>query len=150
MRANPVVVAATDELALRMAPRLRALDCREVRAHEDPLEVIRGTLAVSSQAWCWLIAGEPACMFGTSTRSLVGDRAFVWLLATDAINCDRRTFWLGSKLAVRHLLSTFPALEGWVDARFEPSVRWLEKLGFRLGEPDFTHGIPLRYFEVTR
>lgn len=150
MRPNPVVVRATDELAVLMAPHLRLVDCREIRANADPLAIIRGSLAMSSHAWAWMRDGEPACMFGVCPRSLAGGVGVAWLLATDAIRLDLRTFLLGSRLVLDHMLAIYPRLEGAVDARFIDSVRWLERLGFQISEPRDFRGVPFRPFEVTR
>lgn len=150
MRHPPVLVQATDELAKRMAPRIRMVDCREMREETDPLEMARGSLAASSHAWCWLIDGEPACMFGVAPKSILGGEAYVWLLATDAIKCDRRTFWLGSQIMLDHLLSLYPKLEGYVDARFSESVRWIRRLGFRVKPMRIIRGVPFHHFEVSR
>lgn len=144
-----MVVPATDELAVRMAPRLRMVDCHEIR-EQDPLATIRGSLVKSAHAWCWLIDGEPACMFGAAPRSIIGGEALVWFLATDAINLDRRTFWVGSQAAVDALLDIYPKLEGYVDARFVASVRWIRRLGFRVDPMRVVRGVPFHHFEVNR
>lgn len=150
MRANPIVVPATDELAIRMAPRLRLVDCRELRANVDPLAITRENLAVSTHAWAWIIDGEPACMFGVIPQSIAGGVGVAWFLSTDLVRTDLRTFLLGSRLVVDHLLAIYPRIEGVVDARFTESVRWLARIGFKLGAPVEFRGVPFRHFYVVR
>lgn len=150
MRANPVVERATEEHAIAMAPRLRLIDCREVRAHLDPLDVTLGAVRQSSHAWTWLVEGRPVCMFGVVPRDILGGVGMAWLLSTDDIALDRRTFLLGSKVALAELLKIYPTLEGYVDARFTQSVRWLTRLGFVLHDARDYAGVPLRYFKVRR
>lgn len=150
MRANPVVIKATDPLAVRMAPRLRLVDCLEIRDHADPLAVIRQSLAGASHAWAWMIDGEPACIFGVSPRSLVGGTAFAWFLATDAIATDLRTFLLGSREMVRMMQGLYPRIEGMVDARYTQSVRWIRRLGFQFGDTIAHNGIPVLTFTLER
>lgn len=151
MRANPVIVPATEELALRMAPQLVVDDCRELRAGVSREEISISAVRESTAAWAWILDGEPACLFGVVPRSIMGSRtATVWLLATPAIRRDLRTFWLGSKFMVEHLLARFPRLEGFVDERFGASCRWVLKLGFKVGPPTSYGGTPLRYFVMER
>lgn len=152
MRTNPVVVSATDEHAVALAPRLRMIDCTEIREDRDPLAVVRDSLARSTHAWTWLVDGVPVCMWGVAPRSILGGAAWVWFLASDAIiDCDRRTFLVGSRAIVRSLLDIYPRLEGYVDERFAPSVRWIRKMGFRLGAR-FVHpaGVPFCHFVKER
>lgn len=143
MRANPVVLRATEEHAIRIAPRLRGFDAPEVKV--DPVEVLRGCLAHSSHAWTWFLEGEPACMFGATSRSVLGGVGALWLVTTDAIRSDPRTFWLGSKRAVALLQEVYPTLEAHCDARFLASVQWLQRLGFTVHEPVELLGVPFRY-----
>lgn len=150
MRPNPVVVRANDDLAVLMAPHLRLVDCREIRANADPLAIIRNNLAHSTHAWAWVIDGVPACMFGAVPKSITGGVAIVWFLSTDLVRADLRTFLKGSRMVVGHLLQVYPRLEGVVDARFTESVRWLARIGFKLGAPVHYRGVPFRPFEVTR
>lgn len=150
MRANPTVVAATEELARRMAPHLRLIDCREIRAGQDPTEIALGCVRASSHAWAWVVDGEPVALFGVVPRSVLGGVGTAWLLTTDAIRHDLRTFWLGSRIMLAELLRLYPRIEGFVDARFTSSVTWLTRLGFQLEAPHDHHGVPFRYFSMER
>lgn len=144
-----MVVPATEELARAIAPRLRLVDCQEIMAGVDPLEQLLANLRISTHAWCWMIDGEPACMVGVAPTSIVGNTALAWVVTTEAIRTDLRTFALGSRAMLRHLLTIYPRLEGYVDARFTESVHWLERLGFRLEAPITVRGTPIRQFEMS-
>lgn len=150
MRAPPVVLAATDEHCVAIAPRLRLADCREIRVGADPLAIARANLGESSEAWTWIVDDRPAAMFGVVPRSIVGGIGGLWLLTTDDIRCDLRTFWLGSKVVVETMRARYAKLDGFVDARFTQSVRWLTRLGFRLYPPCDFGGVPFRYFTMER
>jgi hypothetical protein len=97
-----------------------------------------------------MLDGRPAAMFGVVPRSIAGGIGCAWLLTTDDVRRDLRTFWLGSRIAVRAMLASYAKLEGFVDARFDLSVRWLSRLGFRLYPPCDFHGVPFRYFTMER
>lgn len=151
MRANPVVVPATDAHAIAMAPNLRMVDCKEIRADEDPLDIIRESLGKASHAWTWLVEGAPVCMWGIEPKSVMGGTAWAWFYSTEALTrCDKRTFLLGSRAMLGVLLSIYPHIEGFVDARFVASVRWIRKMGFRVGDPFEYGNVPFRHFVKER
>jgi hypothetical protein len=150
-RTNPIVVRATDEHAVAMAPHLRMVDCREIRVGADPLATIRESLAPSSHAWAWIVDGEPVCMFGVIPRSALGGVGLAWFMATERLpEMDMRTFLLGSRAAVQMLLGIYPRLEGVVDTRFTASVRWIQKMGFTFGPEVTVQGVPAIHFSLTR
>lgn len=143
MRVNPIVERATEEHLVAIAPKLRGFDAPEI-AKVDALAIMRAQLA-KSEAWTWLVDGEPACIFGFAPRSVLGGVASVWIFTTDAIHRDRRAFWLGSKRMVAHMRHTYPTLECYCDARFLASLQWLRRLGFAVAEPFDFMGVPFRY-----
>lgn len=147
MRTAPVVVPATEELVRAIAPRVRLVDCIEFTPRGDVTEDLLLNLRSSSHAWCWLVDGAPVCLWGVTPMSIAGSSATVWVATTEEIRADLRTFLLGSRIMLRHLLTLYPRLEGYVDARFTDSVRWLERLGFELQAPINVRGVPIRYFE---
>lgn len=126
------VVLARMEHAVAMAPRMRAADAAEcwALARLSPLEALRESLDSATYAWTWLVDGEPACIFGVGTRSLIGNAGTPWLLSTDLVAQHRMTFVRGSRPYLALMRGAFPCLENFVDARYETCVRWLKRLGF--------------------
>jgi len=147
-----IIVPATVEHARAMAPRMRKEDAAEVWAslHAGPLEALEISLSWSLFAWTWMVGGEPAAMFGIGTADVMGTTGIPWLLSTDAVERFSTTFLRGCKRNLRTLLRTFPHIENYVDARYTRCIRWLEWLGFSIGEPvPFgKEGLPFRHFEM--
>lgn len=147
-----IIVDATLEHCDRMAPRLREADRLEVVEVVDlaPAALLRKSVERSSAAFTWLIDGEPACMWGVVSPSIVGDTGHPWLLTTPLILRDRRKFWTGSKFILGCMLDEYRRLEVAIDVRYEASLRWAARLGFVFDrtEPLGIMGRPFHHFYV--
>lgn len=152
MKAPPPLRAARPEDIALMLPRLRAKDAVDLMTatHRSIEATMRASLAIAHSSWVWEVDGLPACMFGWSLRSLVGGGALVWVFTTDAVERHPREFWRGSKMVLRSLLTDHGSVEGWCDARFLQSAQWLRRLGFELGEPLDTAGVPFYHFQMVK
>lgn len=130
------IIPATDEHAVQVASRLRLEDALEARALSvlSPLEVVRGSIALSFSAWTWKVDDEPGCIFGLA-GDMIGQSAMPWLLTTDLVKRHRKAFWRDSREVVRLMRETHPDLSGYCDARYAASVGWLKRLGFALDGP---------------
>lgn len=133
-----VVVPAHIGHAIAMAPRMRAADAAEcwALARLSPLEALRVSLESATYAWTWLVDGEPACIFGVGTRSLIGNEGTPWLLSTDLVAAHHITFLRGCRPYLARMRGAFPYLQNVVDARYETCVRWLKRLGFEVHEAE--------------
>ncbi len=138
MRNELHAARATDAHALDMAPRLRAADREEVAASSgrSPLEALRYSLAASSHAVSALDpVGRVVCMFGVGVVDLMGGVGAPWLLGSDLMADHRREFARRSRAYLPLMLAHYPNLENAVDARHVEAIRWLEWLGFTIGDP---------------
>lgn len=118
-----------------IASRLRADDVREVLALGVPPEqALLISFLGSDEVWTASVDGEPAMMFGCR-QGLLDDAAEVWALGTSlCTECPREMLVYGRQ-RVRDLLTRFPRMRNFCDARYKASHRWLRRLGFTVGSP---------------
>jgi GNAT superfamily N-acetyltransferase len=128
------IIPASPAHAEALAPRMRAADVAEVyaAARHAPLEALTRSLAISTHAWCGIMDGEVACLFGVGMRSLLGGVGSPWMLGSDLIEQHGKAFLRRSRGVVAQMQAAYPELENWVDARNAVSIRWLRWLGFTL------------------
>lgn len=147
------IVRATTSHAIAMAPHVRAAEVREVM-DSDGLgaeAALLRELDRSESAWAWLVDGQVACMFGiVRGHNMLDFAAYPWFLSTSLIETNCMAFARACRRLLPELLSRHTCLSGMVDARHTMSVRWLEWLGARLGEPE-PWGVakaPFRHFQI--
>lgn len=142
MKANPLVLRATEEHAAAIAPHLRRYDDLEGVLNLAAVQVIRDSIRRSAEAYTWMVQGRPAAIFGVVPTAIVGGDGELWVVTTPIVERDVRTFWLGSKIFVAQMERRYPRLVACVDERFVVSANWLRKLGFRVDEPTLFRGLP--------
>lgn len=145
------IVTATLDHATAMASRLRLFDTEGPYGvlARDPAGGLKSSIERATHAWAGLIDEEPVCLFGLNAPTIVSNRATAWLFTTTDIERHRSIFWRGSRDVVAAMRALYPTVEGYCDARFEASARWLERLGFHLSEPKVIAGIPFHHFEMS-
>lgn len=113
---------------------LRAEDAWELNClGVSPEEALAGVVS-AGEAWAGVANGKIACAWGVIPQpGLLSSR--LWLLTTPLVDRHAITFLRYSRHVVQIVLARHGALEGWVLERNVRSVKWLEWLGFRLGEP---------------
>lgn len=128
---------ATPADAAWFAPRLRPSDQAEVAAFfEDPVQGILLSI-VASQITAVAVRGDddrPVILLGCAQDGDNPAMAAPWLLATDEV-----ARYPGALTRIgRHYVDLFserwPLLLNYVDERNTVSARWLERLGFTLGD----------------
>lgn len=136
MRARPFDLRpATADDAEWFAPRLRSADLLEVDAFfADHAEGLRQSIAMSEITAVAHLNGRGVILLGCASHERDGEAA-PWLVATgEVIRYPGALTRIG-----RHYVSVFlerwPLLWNFVDERNLVSARWLERLGFSLGEP---------------
>ena len=135
-----------------LAPKLREIDCREVRAmsRQEPAEALRRSLEVSSTARAAVIEGQVGLMWGIGR--LGGFLGFVgspWMLSSDIIERPdvAREFIRRSRPQARELEAGFRRLENWVHVENAAAIRWLKWLGFSFSaEPALINGEAFYHF----
>ena len=130
------MLPATEDDARELAPLLRAEDRAEVLAlGVDPVPAILNGVVTAREAWTYRDDGRIICMAGVSPFSLIGQTGVPWLLGSELVPTHRRAFMLETRRMVGRWLTLFPVLRNLVDARYDAAIRWLQWLGFTVGDP---------------
>jgi hypothetical protein len=124
--------AAVPADVLDILPRLRARDYAEIAAYGEPEEVIDRGLATSVAAWAAELDSEVALLWGLRSTNMLDDRAYLWMLGTDAVERHAVTFARYSRAAITMMLQRYSLLYGEVSSDYEASVRWLRWLGAQI------------------
>jgi hypothetical protein len=150
MAADIQIVPARAAHLRSIARRMRQADREEVSAASgrSPAGALVYSLRKSAVAWTVLIDGRPECLFGVGDVNILAGVGCPWLLGTDAVEKNYRAFLRGSVDCRDQLLSMYPTLRNFVDARNVVSIRWLRWLGFRLLDPVEIKGHEFRLFEL--
>lgn len=143
------VVPATEAHADAMAPLMSAADIAEIEAMGfTPREALIYSLAGSTVADCALIDGVPAAMWGLCPRSLIGERALLWMLGTPAVQKNAKALLAISRYFADWAQGRYPVLEALIDSRHEKALRWVRWLGFKpTGGTVTMCGVPFIEFE---
>lgn len=132
----------------RMRSELRASDIREIWAshHHTPEQAL--TYCFENASYCQTIVnkGKPTAMFGFCPEGPKHpDIASVWLLGTNGIPEMWIHFLRLTRIFIPEMLTHYPHLYNWVDARNEASIRWLKWAGAKFGYPE-PYGLDKRPF----
>lgn len=137
-----------------LAALMRPADVAEVwaAAKMKPLEAVRHSLAMSTEAWAGLADGELVCLWGVAPRSFLAGEGSPWLLGTPALERNARAFLSRCPQHLNAMFSVYNRLVNWVDARNTAAIRWLRWLGFTLhpAEPYGPFRLPFHRFEKER
>lgn len=125
---------------LRQADRDEIWAARHVLPAQAISEGVRG-----GQAWAAHIDDEPAAIFGVRPLSLLSGVGVPWMLGTPVIERCPMAFLRPCQDYVEQMQSGYRYLINWVDERNAMAHRWLEWLGFSLGEA-MPFGIEQRLF----
>jgi len=129
-----------------LAPRLRAVDCRECAAWgRTPQEALELALLSGGDAWTGLVDGSVEAMFGVTPKSLMDRLGVPWMLQTDAV--PYRAIVQHAPEWLARIERMFPKLENWISADNHESGRWLRRLGFTIdAEQTVIGGEPMHRF----
>jgi hypothetical protein len=121
----------------RITPFLREADAREIREGSglSPAIAVAFSIAHSSPGYAALLEKEPVVIFGASPSATPGV-GVVWLLATPEIERHPVRFYRESRRMFAKVTEKYETLVNWVDCRNKLSLRWLQWLGFEIGEPE--------------
>ena len=126
------VVPATAAHADAMAPLMSAQDVAEIEAMGfTPREALGYSLNGSTVADCALVDGVPAALWGICPRSLLGERALLWMLGTPAVQQNARALLVLSRYFADWAQERYPVLEALIDSRHDKALRWVKWLGFK-------------------
>jgi len=105
---------------------------KEKLLRADGEDIIRASVARSSDTWVGKVDGEIACVWGLIPPSLLGDKAYLWLITTDLVDEHPFCFVRHSQLAIKKLLKEYPIIYGHVLPDNTRGLRWLKWLGVKV------------------
>jgi hypothetical protein len=110
----------------------------------DGEDIIRGAVARSSDTWAGVVDKEVACVWGLIPPTILGDKAYLWLITTDLVDQHPFCFVRHSQMAVQELLKQYPIIYGHVIPGNERGMRWLKWLGARITKMPKIYDFELR------
>lgn len=134
--------------------KLRYSDVREIwRSHNHtPEDALKISLDKSSVCLTIFINKIPVGMFGINPETLLGDKAIIWLLATDDILKIKIRFLRNCKKFINFILKDYSVLYNYVDNDNVDSIKWLKFIGAKVHDP-VEYGVekmPFRLFLFER
>lgn len=147
------IVSPQPEHVAELARTMRAADRAEIAACgvPDANEALQISLERSTWAYCALVDGEVAAIFGIAPwGSLIGPMGVPWLLGSDLILRHRKLFVRMAPLYIERMRSVHPHLLNIVDSRNALAVRWLRRAGFTVHSPNYVAptGVLFHVFEM--
>ena len=145
---------ATLEDAIDLAPRLRAADVAEIEAASgrSPADVLADSVERAVWSEALAIDGKVEALGGLGTASMMFGPGIPWLLGSDRMTGHRRWFLRESRRQVARMLGHYDRLVNHVDARNAASIRYLDRLGFKIEDPApwGVQGLPFHRFHLQR
>ena len=147
------VTSPQPEHVTELARTMRQADRDEIAACgvPDPVEALQVSLYRSTWAYCALIDGEVAAIFGIAPwGSLVGETGVPWLLGSNVILKHRKVFMRMAPHYIELMRRVHPKLLNIVDSRNTLAVRWLRRAGFTVHPPSHVAptGVLFHCFEM--
>lgn len=128
-------VPATEEHARELAADMREEEVRELAlVHRTPLEGLMESLEESDFAISVFINGELAYIFGGLLPTPYDDIGVIWGLGGNVCNRYPMTFYRFGRRVLDIFLDICPHWFNRCDAGYSKSIKWLEKMGFEIGE----------------
>lgn len=131
-----------------VANNMRPSDVSEVwqASRATPAQALYTCILLSQEVNLFRVDGKPAMYYGVY-QAEPGGTGQPWLLGTPALESVRKSFMAECRGAVARWRAAMPRLENRVLASNHTSVRFLEALGFQIGEPRTNeHGAVIRPF----
>ena len=135
-----------------ISARLRRADLAEISAVtlQPPVRVLIDGITESDPCFTIKTArGEPCGLFGVRDAGH-SQSAVVWMLGTDDLTANARTFLRFSRKWLDELHKKYRLLYNVIDARNEVHLHWLEWLGFECVKDIPKYGVEKRKFILFR
>jgi len=132
---------------------MRQPDIEELLASTGNVaKTVRDSVRMSKYAWSVYADDQFVCIFGVGSPSLLSDTGIVWMLGTDLIERYKGAFIRHSKAYISAMLTVYPYMTNFVDARNTRTIRWLKFMGFTFlpARPYGIKRLPFYQFEMRR
>lgn len=126
--------------ARELGRSMKLEDRREIQASGGftiPEKAVRAAINCSVEAWAAYAGGDLVAVFGVRLqRDPRGDWWIPWMMVSEKASSHPLTVWRASRPLFNHLRSKYPRMVQMVHARYVSAIRWVEKLGFKIGQPE--------------
>jgi hypothetical protein len=122
--------------ARELARIMRKADLDEVEALlgvRVAEQAVRYSINRSVETYAAYVGRDLLCVFGVMLME--GSQA-VWMLSGTNVNKYQSTFYRCSKIVINYLRGKYPLMMNMVHSRYPAAIRWLERLGFVISQPE--------------
>ena len=127
---------AKPEHLIALIERVRDVELVAFSQYDSCEHALMQSLSRSVVAWTGFFDNRPVAVWGLIASSIFSEEAYVWMLGSRDIEEHPFIFARHSNEALNLSLQYFSKLTGVVKDDFECGIRWLEWLGFSIGESD--------------
>lgn len=143
-----IIREATEADCHYLFPRLRKGDLKEIALSSGDTTVGVLLRAVASSEEAWVAMGDSGVPFGVYGVTRVETLGCPWMVATPDVYGFSKELVRDGRAWVQSILPCYNMLFNFVHADNTPSIAWLRKLGFTIGEliPEYGVGKAPFYF----
>lgn len=105
------------------------------RENPKSSSILNRWLKISQEVWIGMYDQKILCMYGLATPSMLSNKAYLWLLTTDALEEHKFLFIRHSQLVIENALKTYELIVGHVQVDNAPARKWLRWLGAKIEPP---------------
>lgn len=98
-------------------------------------ETLNACTPAGSDLWVGYVDGCPVCAWGLVPPSILSDRAYLWLYASDRADEHKFLFVRYSRRVMDGLREHYPMIYGTCDRTNARAIRWLRWLGAEFDPP---------------
>ncbi|WP_338506408.1 hypothetical protein VRB95_11030 [Erwinia aphidicola] len=145
------IIPTTQQHIDELLPHVRQADKDEfwATAMMTADQVLQYGLKHSTGCWTGLADGAVVTIFGVTPASLLTGYGTPWLVASDRLDQYSRAFIRHSRPLLAAMLTRFPRMENYVDARNTAAKQWLHWMGFTIHDPEPAGPFELPFHKFT-
>ncbi|ACT50714.1 hypothetical protein [Methylovorus sp. MP688] len=131
------ITIMSHEDILAMASSISSMDAQAIKvtSGKQPLESLLDSFEVSAYGWSLKTAsGQLIALLGLVPVPNQKRQAIPWIVGTDSFYADTQSVLKDCREIVKAMLTLYPRLYNFIDARHEEGIGLVQKLGFKLGE----------------
>jgi len=132
------LVLATKRHARELGRIMRAKDREEGRAAGNftPEASVRMSINNSCEAYAAYVGDYLLCVFGVGPMHGTPEITVAWIMTSVHVDRYPLTFYRCSKIVIEYLRGKYPIMVNMIHGQYTEALRWLERLGFKLGPPE--------------
>lgn len=131
-----IVYKARPDDVLAIADDMRECDLVELYRTNGKPPVSSLVESYEKSEYCWVAYQDdkPVMIFGTVRFSVIGNKGIPWMIGTNKLMQHPKELMKTSHEYVGKMKSVYSEMENYVDAENISSIKWLEKIGFKMHE----------------